>query len=27
LRAGIPLSDLLHAEPEVYQIAGVAAGN
>jgi len=26
LLAGITLADLLHAEPEVYQIAGVAAG-
>src|SRR5882762_6055760 len=25
--AGVTLADLLHAEPEVYQIAGVAAGN
>jgi Rrf2 family protein len=27
LLAGITLADLLHAEPEVYQIAGVAAGS
>ena len=27
LLAGITLADLQHAEPEVYQIAGVAAGN
>lgn len=25
--AGVTLADLLHAEPEVYQIAGVAAGS
>ena len=25
--AGVTLADLLHAEPEVYQIAGVATGN
>src|SRR6266576_3675794 len=27
VNAGVNLADLLHAEPEVYQIAGVAAGN
>jgi hypothetical protein len=25
--AGITLGDLLHAEPEVYQIAGAGSGN
>ena len=25
--AGVSLADLLHAEPHVYQIAGVASGN
>lgn len=25
--AGVTLADLLHAEPQVYQIAGVASGN